>query len=94
MLKLFYILFIFLFISCGFKSDIPDCDCKFMLDLLVEKEENSSNPNKDLFDRNLFDACVVQYKDKMNDKSPRPLLINVFKYYHAKCPSYELEILE
>ena len=94
MVKYLSIFSIFLLISCSFKSDIPDCDCKFMLDLLVDKNDNSSTSNKDLFDRNLFDACVVQYKDKMNDKSPRPLLINVFKYYHAKCPSYELEILE
>ena len=81
-------------LSCNSKPKIPDCECKFMLDLIVKQSDSLYSKNKDLFDPNLYNSCIIQYKNNFNDNSPRPELISVYKYYHNTCPSYDFEILE
>lgn len=92
--KYLFLLIFFSLFSCNFKPRVVDCECKFMLDLIVKKEDSVLQSNINMFDPNMYNDCVLEYKDLASDNTPRPLLINVYKYYHNQCPSYDFEIIE
>lgn len=68
--------------SCG---EAPtNCDCKHTLDLVVNHEENAATTYVGQFDKDVYDACIDQYKEA-NGIEGEVLIKVAYRSYEESC---------
>lgn len=71
--------------SCG-KIKPSDCDCEKNLDLVVNFSENAANTYVGQFDKEVFEACIENFKLKNSIAVEQEVLIKkVYKEYKSTC---------
>ena len=90
-MKFFFITFILLSVF-GCNRNIPvNCDCKFMFDIALQKDNPKFSKYSDLFDEDLYFSCVENYISENNlDSNLDPLILDVYYFYTNLCPEYEI----
>ena len=71
--------------SCG-KINPSDCDCEKNLDLVVNFSENAANTYVGQFNKEVFEACIENFKLKNSIAVEQEVLIKkVYKEYKSAC---------
>ena len=72
----------FLLSSCG---EAPtNCECKNTLDLVVNHEQNAATTYVGQFDKDVYDACIDQFKESKGIKGEVHIEV-AYRSYEESC---------